>query len=344
MIRLNTTADYLDWAFRDAGIVELRHHDGQRWITGWFDNPDALLQEARRRAKVGNLYTSLNAPKPRYVNNTMEGNPVRDADIGWIVRLPFDFDPERPTGCCSTDAELALACESRDRFVEAMVGLGWSMPLRAKSGNGYHALWRVRLPVNDETKQMLKVIYYGLHTDFDTPEVSFDRSVRNAGRILRLYGSTNRKGQNAHDRPHRQSTVWIPKDWQQVSQKQLEALANAYERRTQSRSERRSPQTQYHPRGTGDYSSLNIVSWFEFHGLYIRHIEENKHAVVCPWASNHTTSSPEHGGDSIIYESDGGWPGFFCHHSHCEGFRLQDVVALLGDADQFCTQTWRASR
>lgn len=344
MIRLNTTADYLDWAFRDAGIVELRHHDGQRWITGWFDNPDALLQEARRRAKVGNVYISLNAPKPRFVSNAMEGDPARDADIGWIVRLPFDFDPERPTGCCSTDAELALACESRDRFVEAMVGLGWSMPLRARSGSGYHALWRVRLPANDETKQMLKVIYYGLHTDFDTPEVSFDRSVRNAGRIFRLYGSINRKGRNAQDRPHRQSTVWIPKDWQQISQKQLETLANAYERRTQSRSERRSPQTQYHLKGTGDYSSLDIVSWFESHGLYIRHIDENKHAVICPWASNHTTSSPEHGGDSIIYESDGGWPGFYCHHSHCEYRRLQDVIALLGDADQFCTQTWRASR
>lgn len=344
MIRLNTTEDYLDWAFRDAGIVELRHHDGQRWVTGWFDNPEALLQEARRRAKVGNLYISLNAPKPRIVGNGMTGKPVRDADIGWIVRLPFDFDPTRPTGNCATDEELATACERRDRFVEAMVGLGWPMPLRAKSGNGYHALYRTRLPVNNETRQMLKTIYYGLYTDFDTPEVSFDRSVRNAGRIFRLYGSVNRKGPNTQDRPHRQSTVWIPRDWQQITQKQLESLANAYEKRTLSRAERRSTKTQYHPKGIGDYTSLDVVSWFQSHGLYLRHIEDNKHAVICPWKDAHTTESPPHGGDSIIYESGDGWPGFYCHHSHCEGRRIQDVIALLGDADQFCTQTWRAAR
>ncbi|MCU7865510.1 MAG: hypothetical protein KZQ92_16210 [Candidatus Thiodiazotropha sp. (ex Lucinoma borealis)] len=343
MIRLNTTLDYLDWAFRDAGIAELRHHDGKHWITGWFDRTDSLLQEARQRASAGNLYISLNAPKPRIVSNTMRGKPVRDDDIGWIVRLPFDFDPVRPTGFCSTDEELGLACERRDRFIEAMCALGWPMPLRAKSGNGYHAVYRIRLPVNIETKQMLKSIYYGLHTEFDTQEVSFDRSVRNPGRIFRLYGSKNRKGPNTPNRPHRRSTVWIPKDWSQVTQKQIENLANVYVKRAQKPVAHRSINTR-RIIGVGDYSSLDVVTWFQSHGLHIRHIEDNKHAVICPWRAEHTTEGPSHGGDSIIYESDGGWPGFYCHHSHCEERRLQDVINLLGDADQFCSTAWRAQR
>ncbi|MEW8230381.1 MAG: hypothetical protein AB2745_08660 [Candidatus Thiodiazotropha endolucinida] len=340
-VKLNTTADYLDWAFRDAGIVELRHHDGRHWVTGWFDRPELLLQEARRRSGVGNLYTSLNAPKPRSVSNAMSGKPVRDDDIGWIVRLPFDFDPERPTGCCSTDKELALACERRDRFVDAMLSLGWPMPLRSKSGNGYHGVYRTRLPVNAETKQMLKAIYHGLYKEFDNPEVSFDRSVRNAGRIFRLYGSVNRKGPNKPDRPHRRSTVWIPRNWEQVSPQQIEKLANHYARQTQRPKPRN--QNAQPVNGKGDYSSLDIAAWFMSHGLYIRHIEENKHAVRCPWQADHTTASPDHGGDTIIYEPDDGWAGFYCHHKHCEDRQLQDVVNLLGDADQFCSQEWRAS-
>ncbi len=343
MIRLNTTKDYIDQALRDAGIVELRHHDGRHWRTGWFDDLSLLLQVVGKHSGTGNLYTSLNAPKPRPVTNSMSGKPVRDADIGWIVRLPFDFDPERPTGVCSTEDELKESCAVRDGFVSAMRALDWPMPLLAKSGNGYHAMYRTRLPANAETKEQLRIIYSELRTDFGTPEVSFDRTVRNPGRIFRLYGTVNRKGDNTAERPHRKSTVLIPTEWRQVTQKQIDRLANAYARQCKRPSKSVSPRNNG-VTGKGDYSSLNVVSWFQSHGLYLRPVESNKHAVKCPWQVSHTTSSPSYGGDTIIYEADEGWPGFYCHHSHCEDRNLQDVIAQLGDADSFCSAEWRVQR
>ncbi|MEW8506890.1 MAG: hypothetical protein AB2598_09285 [Candidatus Thiodiazotropha sp.] len=340
MIRLNTTAEYLDWAFRDAGIVELRHHKGDRWITGWFNRPEPLINEYKHRTGLGNLYISLNAPKPRIVRNTMGGRALRDYDVGWIVRLPFDFDPVRPAGCCSTEEELRLACEARDRFIIAMNILGWPMPLRAKSGNGYHAVYRVRLPVNAETREMIKAIYSGLYAEFNTPDVSFDSSVRNPGRIFRLYGTWNRKGFPKHSRPQRLSTVCIPNDWQQVSVKQLESLANTYIISRQAPSTPQFTKTKT-IKGRGDYSSLDIVSWFKSHGRYIRHIDANKHAVICPWHDEHSADREKYGGDTIIYESDGGWPGFFCHHTHCIGRRFTDVIDLYQDADMYCSKSWK---
>ena len=343
MIKLSTMKEYLYCAFRDAGMVEVRHHNGVHWQTWWFKDSDKALQVIQELSRVGNLYMSLNAPKPRSVTKTMSGKPVRDADIGWIVRLPFDFDPQRPTGICSTEDELKLACESRDGFVTAMRSLDWPMPLLAKSGNGYHAVYRTRLPANAETKEMLRTIYYGLHSDFDTPEVSFDRTVRNPGRIFRLYGTVNRKGGNTAERPHRKSTVLIPAEWRQVTQQQVERLANAYAKQTRPKTKRVSSCRQT-INGKGDYTTLNIVSWFQSHGLYGSYIEDNKHAVACPWQDEHTTTSPLNGGDTIIYEADEGWPGFYCHHSHCEGRKLRDVIALFGDADVFCSSEWRVQQ
>ena len=81
-----------------------------------------------------------------------------------------------------------------------------------------------------------------------------------------------------------------------------------------------------------------MVRWFQAHGLYRRHLEDNKHAVICPWRSEHSTSS-KGGTDTIIFEGkDGGWPGFYCHHAHCEGRELKSVMSLWGDQDQFCVQ------
>lgn len=332
-MRLSTTPEYLTWALQDNGAVELRHEHGGRWITGWFDALDALLAAARERHKAGNLYCSLNAPKPRLVRNGMVGEPLRNEEVAFLTRLPFDFDPVRPTGMCSTDEELGYALERRNGLVDMLTKSGWPLPLHAKSGNGYHAVYRARLPNNDETREMVGTVYRGLHREFDDDVVGFDRSVRNPGRIFRLYGSINRKGPNTADRPHRQSTVWIPPRWAQVPQKQLSALADHYAR--QSRPDPVRPHvghTAIH--GAGDYKTLDIVSWMQARGLYRHHIERHLHSVWCPWQAEHTTPHGTNG--AIVYEADGGWPGFYCHHGHCQGRGLKDLMAHLGDADTYC--------
>jgi P4 family phage/plasmid primase-like protien len=42
---------------------------------------------------------------------------------------------------------------------------------------------------------------------------------------------------------------------------------------------------------------------------------------------------------TVIWEArDGGWPGFYCSHNHCDGRRIEDVIAELGDADRYCAE------
>lgn len=322
---------YLDHLFRDSVFVELRHHNNG-WKTYWFDNPVALRTKARQLADRGNLFTSLN-----HVPEIPDG-PVKNEHVTRHSRGLFDLDPKRPAGTSSTDGELAFAKKAADRLQKALRAWGWPEPLTAMSGNGCHLQYRVAL-VNDEaTKQMLKVIYRGMKAEFSDALVDFDTSVKSAGQICTLYGTTKRKGDNTENRPHRRSTVEIPDPWKQVRPKQVEAVANFYARQTPTAEVYR-PVIKRTVTERGDYHTLDIVGWFTAHGLYEHHIEDNIHAVICPWESEHSETNHN---DTIIFETKGDWPGFFCHHSHCADRDINAVMQVLGDADVFVAQDWRA--
>ncbi len=185
---------YIQQALADAGIIELRiHTGGERWISGLFDSASALNAAVEKHA-ANNIYATLNRPRSMPVTNAMGTKALCDEDIECVVRLPFDFDPARPRGEPSTDAELALAILRRNALIAMLTGLGWPQPATAISGNGAHALYRCRLPNSDATRGMLTALYRGLRHDFADETVSFDPTVRNPSRIWRFYGTVNRKG------------------------------------------------------------------------------------------------------------------------------------------------------
>jgi hypothetical protein len=213
------------------------------------------------------------------------------------------------------------------------------------SGNGAHALYRWRAAVTAETVEMLAALYRGLKIDFGSDRVEFDTTVRNPARIWRLYGTTNRKGEPTAERPHRQASVVIPPRWEAVSPQQVERMASAYaNRRSPDVGQRPQPTQLVRVRGEGDYATLDVVSWFKAHGAYRRHLDADKHAVRCPWGYEHSTVDPEHSTATVIWETRGQlWPNFRCLHSHCDGRGIRDVMALWGDADRYCSRSWRTA-
>ncbi|NEV64139.1 hypothetical protein [Thiorhodococcus minor] len=353
------TKIYLAWLLRDAGTVELCHM-GERGPLGiaWLDDVDQLLAQARDKAKTGNLFTTLHRIDPAalrdYIAEQRQVDPRKqprtpDQAVTRFTRLFFDFDPVRPKGASSTDAELADAEIRAKGLRDKLLALDWPMPLTAMSGNGWHLQYRTALPNTLETTEQLRAIYQGLHGELSDDVVEFDRSVRNPARLCALYGSVKRKGQNAQDRPHRQSQCWIPSDWRQVHPRQVAALADYYARqpsttRSNAAQAPQEPRTAVRVSGKGDYASLDVVRWFEAHDAYVGHLDGHKHGVRCPWSSEHSSPSPRSGSDSIIFEADGGWPGFHCHHAHCAGRDIRDVMRLWGDADAYCSSEFQPRR
>lgn len=339
---------YLLAMFSDVGVVELRALGQETW-TGYFDNVRDFCSAVRWADRCGRftgVYATLNARSAPGSTNSL--NPGRrsggttDRDVERYRRLAFDFDPVREAGVSSTSEELALAMERADFLAELLRGKGWPEPLVAMSGNGYHLQYRVdfenRAPIADS----LSHLYRGLALRMDTPEVSFDVKVRNPSRIFRVYGTSARKGVATDDRPHRRSWCATPDDWQTVPSEMVEALAREMESLCTAR---QTPVTTgkpltAKPQGKGDYKTLDIAAWFRSSGLYKRALSGSKHAVICPWGSEHSTVDNIRDSSTVIFEGNGGWPTFHCSHSHCEGRGVVEVMALLGDADSFCAKEY----
>jgi hypothetical protein len=335
--------DYLDHAMRDTRCIELRHQIGDRWTSGLFNDLNALRMAINDLKGQGNLYSTINAPLQQTAPNVMGvAAALRDQDMAFHTRLPFDFDPVRGSGQPSRDDELAVAVKQRDAFVTAMKSLGFPSPALGMSGNGAHALYRCRLPVSSESAEMLRAMYKGLQREFSTDQVQFDPTVRNPARILRLYGTVNRKGTATPDTPHRLSSISIPDRWGGVSPRLIEQLANRYAKQPVT-SVPVARSIGAPPGGNGDFSTLNVEAWFAAYGLYKRALGGGKHAVTCPWANEHSTADTAYGTDTVVW--DGGrpalWPTFRCLHAHCDGRGIADVMQLLGDADRYCLQRWR---
>ena len=75
------------------------------------------------------------------------------------------------------------------------------------SGNGAHLLYRVDLPNDRASLDLVKGVLEALSFRFSDERVSVDITTANAARIWKLYGTTARKGDSTEERPHRRSRL-----------------------------------------------------------------------------------------------------------------------------------------
>jgi hypothetical protein len=328
--------------------VELAQIGPRGTIASWYDNADALWADAQPLLHTGNLFTTLNVidrgALAEYVRENPRGRTPNHV-VKRYARLFFDLDPVRPKGLSSTDDELDEAQRRARGLAARLSKIGWPTPAAGLSGNGFHVQYRVALPNTPETKEQLDVIYAGLASEFSDDVVDFDRTVRNPARLCCLYGTTKRKGPDTPDRPHRVARIELPQDWQQVSPRQVAQLADHFAHQRPAPQPVAAPRTAIGVGGQGDYRTLDVARWFAAHDAYVRPLVGNRHAVRCPWSGEHSTPSPRGGSDTIVMTTEGdGWAGFFCHHDHCAGRTIRDVLALWGDADGYCGATWGGGR
>ncbi len=119
----------------------------------------------------------------------------------------MDFDPVRPSGVSATDAEKKAARQRALEAREFLREIGWPEPVVGDSGNGYHLLYRIELPNDRESLELVKGTLEALAFRFSDRAVEVDTTTCNAARIWKLYGTTARKGDDTEDRPHRRSRL-----------------------------------------------------------------------------------------------------------------------------------------
>lgn len=224
--------------FEPGQVVEVRvPRDKFGVIAGYFDDHDSLaetIKDLSDTRRYEGIYYTLNVCKKallaRYGKNDLRDgakDTTSDTEIERRRWLLFDFDPQRPKGISSTDEERKAAHGIATTVIQWLQSLGWPEPVLARSGNGYHLLYKVNELNDKETTELFKKCIGVVSQKFTTNEVGVDKTVFNAARIVKAYGSLARKGENTGERPHRFSKILsVPEPLRTVNRSQLDALAS----------------------------------------------------------------------------------------------------------------------
>lgn len=241
----------LDTLFVAGDLYEVRvikgsyRRDGQEaTYAGFFTNPDDVLRELARFVAWFGCYVVINpisdriwdgrTLEPRVPNvmaRLLTGAGAGNAHIDRRRWLYIDLDPlsiengSYNPDLSRTDAEKAAALALAGVVRDDLSAHGWPEPILADSGNGYHLVYRVDLPADTPIVARLLQAAGNAH---DTESVKVDRSVFNAARLVKLYGTLACKGNNRPDRPWRSSAILEePRAPEVVTEAQIAAYANA---------------------------------------------------------------------------------------------------------------------
>jgi P4 family phage/plasmid primase-like protien len=209
--------------FDDGDVFETRLldvHGGGRPHTAsgyWGDIRKCAAELAHIdtiRAPSG-IYVTLNPVNKTLLaraNNVLIAyakHATSDQDILKRRNFLIDIDPIRPAGISSSQEELDKAAAVANQVLSYLTSEGWPTPIRALSSNGIHLLYRIDLPNDQVSSDLLRQILEGLKNKFSPIEsgVAIDSAVWNPARITKVYGTVSRKGQSIPDRPHRRSKL-----------------------------------------------------------------------------------------------------------------------------------------
>ncbi len=208
--------------FEPGQVVELRVPKSDKGtISGYFNDHKKLVQELGRLSGTAPaVYYTLNPVNPALLarannhTNTYAKGTTSDASDNIINRrwLLIDCDPVRPSEISSTDEEKDAARRMAAEVKKYLKAMGWSDPVVADSGNGYHLLYRIDLPNDAESRALIESVLKALAARFDNSAVKIDQKVFNASRITKAYGTLACKGDSIPERPHRLSGMFRPPD------------------------------------------------------------------------------------------------------------------------------------
>jgi len=305
-------------------VAELRVLDTGRTgtVSGYFDDPDAMSDAAVRwSGQAPGVYTTLNPCVPallaRAANRLEERakQTTSDADILRRDWLPIDFDPVRPAGISSTDAEHTMALQRAETCRAWFHALGWPAPVLADSGNGAHLLYRIDLENDDASRTLVKRCLEAIALYCSDEAVHVDLTTFNAARIWKVYGTMACKGDSLPDRPYRLARLLdVPQDLICVTRAQLEALAALVPEPPQP-APRSVPGTRF---GGSTYGAFDLPQWIATHGLPVGSPSPWQGGTrwvlnPCPWNSAHTNKS------AFIAQFPSGAIAAGCHHNGCSG-------------------------
>jgi len=297
-------------------------------FTGIFDDFSRFEKASKDFAQYRNVYIGTNPLLPDMLavaNNRMRRavNRPKDSSVLELRHFLIDFDPEKPAkGMSSSDEEKNEAYRLAsvvDAYLQDMWGV---VPAFCDSGNGYHLIFRIDMPNEKGSVEVLKRVLASLSAEFSTEKCSIDPKTFNPSRLTKLYGTIARKGDPVEGRPHRKSEILrFPEKFEPVPAGKLLEIAG----KPESGANRASKGLQTRRSGDVDVEKTlgDLVKGTSSEGKTVRYY------VDCPFSENHST--PTGSRDAAIFKNlDSGVVTFHCFHSGCGDRTWQDYKTAVG--------------
>ncbi|MDP6718421.1 MAG: hypothetical protein QGF59_07225, partial [Pirellulaceae bacterium] len=301
----------------DGDVVEVRalkaSFNGRypATISGYFNDQAELVKSVGTLSTASGIYLTVNPVNPallsRACNRLREAKQdptTSDHDIARRRWLFIDCDATRPAGISASIAEKKDSGAMARVIRDYLVALGWPDPVLADSGNGWHLLFRIDEPADDDG--LVKRFLEALSQRFSDDLTKVDTTVFNPARICKLYGTLAGKGDDTPERPHRLSRICtVPDSIEVVTTEQLTALAGESK-----------PSN-----GEAKKNSVDAFGRFNLETFIDKHLDARKptdYRGGKRWVLNKCPFNPDHSrGEACITERADGMLGGMCQHESC---------------------------
>ena len=301
-------------------LVEVRVITPRTNYSGYFKNIDNLVKQVKR-FEEGNIYFVLNRiheacysreQSERFVEKAK--NTTSDNDITTRDWLLIDIDPKRPSGVSSSDSEKETAKDVIRNIHSFLRDIGFTKPFVCDSGNGFHLLYRVELENTEENRVLCQAFLQVLDIYFSTPNADIDKTVFNAARITKLYGTDSKKGNNTEDRPFRESDILTIPDKIQITPIQLiQKVVDMLPKPAEKTYKNNYGQEQFSLQDFIRQYNIPVKSEQNFNGG-TKYLLEH-----CLFDESHK------GKDAAIIQLSNGAIAYKCFHNSCAHYSWQDV-------------------
>lgn len=345
MINVDTIRKWWQVFVGDGNFTEVRIL-GRFQYSGYFRSLDNLVAAIEPYSNMDDeqIYFVLNkiddACYGRQQSEKIVKSPkitTNDNDITQRHWVLCDFDPVRKSGTNSTNEQLELAHKKAQDVFRFLRDRGFSEPVICKSGNGWHNLYRVDIPVSESATEIIRGFFKFMGQKFTDDKVDFDEKNFNNARLCKLYGTMAKKGANLQDMPWRMSEIiYIPKEINPTPIEKFKELADMIPKEE--------PKTVLNQKRRNQLSTnipFDLRTWLGEHGIVYK--EESHGGGIkfilehCPWEDTHSNRQKW---DSSLFLNADGKITFNCFHSHCKDKTWQDFRVFY-EPDAYNRPQWQ---
>jgi len=313
------TVKYTFELIKPNQLIEVRVI-GSKTYSGYFREVDVLISELEK-FENDNVYFVLNEINEACYSREQKDkfydkpkNTTSDNDIVSKQWLLIDVDTKRATGVGATDEEKNKSKIVANKVYKYLRDVGFCEPICTDSGNGFHLLYNINLPNDNESKELCSNFLKVLDLYFSDNFAEIDKSVFNASRITKLYGTYARKGKSTNDRPHRESKIIkVPNEIKTTPKELIKRVADNLPKKET-------------PKFQNNYGrdEFDLDSFINKHNIRVTSTQNYGDGIkyfldACFFDESHK------GKDACLFKMSSGAIGYKCFHNSCSDKKWQEV-------------------